>query len=246
MGANKKRNDVRGYLLTGVVILSATVALLLFGANSRPSQEIGPLLAGLAVSILLFRFGTPWKWLTVALLASFLVIGLLLGLPGIFWIGGYIAGSNLGVAWQLAVTRDKRNAGWIVDDQGFDTVTEARKSARDALHSLDGKNRGRMFVEYGTARFEVAGTTMSKLVCHRSFNAEQEGSWVILSRSPGPEVDSVEVPMGSATGYIPSRFVHDLGPVEAALEEFLNDPASETPGPEWNTEDIASDLRLST
>jgi hypothetical protein len=87
---------------------------------------------------------------------------------------------------------------------------------------------------------------MSKLVCHRSFNVEQEGSWAILTRSPGPKSDSVEVPMGSAKGYIPSRFVHDLGAVEAALEEFLNDPASKTPGPEWNTEEIASDLRLST
>jgi hypothetical protein len=246
MGATKKRNGMWGYLLTGVVILSATVAVLLFGANSRPSQEIGPLLAGLAVSILLFRFGTPWKWLTVVLLVCFFVIGFLLGLPGIFWMGGYISGSNLGVAWRLAVIRDKLKAEWMVDDRGFDTLTEARKSAREALHSLDGRNRGRMFVEHGTARFEVAGTAMSRLVCHRSFNAEQEGSWAILSRSPGPEGDSVEVPMGSAKGYIPSRFVHDVGPVEAALEEFLGDPASKTPGPEWNTEEIASDLRLST
>jgi hypothetical protein len=91
----------------------------------------------------------------------------------------------------------------MVDDQGFDSVTEARKFARDALHSLDGENRGRMFVEHGTARFEVAGTAMSRLVCHRSFRAEQEESWAILSRSPGPEGHSVEVPMGSAKGYIP-------------------------------------------
>jgi hypothetical protein len=51
--------------------------------------------------------------------------------------------------------------------------------------------------------------------------------------------------MGRISGFIPSQYVHELGPVEAALEDFLKNPKAESLGPEWNTE-IAFDLRLSS
>ena len=246
MAGNKTRNEIRFYLAAGVVILTATVVLMVFGANKQPSQEIVPLLAGLALSTYLFRFGTPWKWLSFLLLASFLVVGLLLGPPGLIWMGGYVAGSNLGAAWRMAAFNDEVKAKWIVDDQGCTTVAEARIAAREALHALDGDKRERVVVEHGSARFEVAGTVVSKLVCHRNSYAERDDSWVILAR-PGQDADgSVEVPMGSMKGFIPSQFVHDLGPVEAALEDFLKNPRPESLGPEWRADELAFDLRLSS
>ena len=244
MAGNKTRNEIRFYLVAGVVILTGTVALMMFGANKQQPQEIGALLAGLAVSMYLLRFGTPWKWLSFLLLASFIVVGLLLGQPGLFWMGGYISGSNFGAAWRLAAFKNKVKAAWIVDAQGFTTVAEARKVARGALRSLDGDQRERLVVEHGSARFEVAGTVASKLVCHRNPTAEREDSWAILSRPEEVTHESVEVPMGPMKGFIPSQFVHAVGRVEVALEDFLTNPRSESLGPEWNRGKAAFDLRL--
>jgi hypothetical protein len=244
MAGNKTRNEIRFYLVAGVVTLTGMVAVMMFGVNKQQPQEIGALLAGLAVSMYLLRFGTPWKWLSFLLLASFLVVGLLLGQPGLFWMGGYVSGSNFGAAWRLAAFKDKVKAAWIVDAQGFNTLTEARKAARGALHSLDGDKRQRLVVEHGSARFEVAGTVASKLVCHRNPTAEQEDSWAILARPEEATDKSVEVPMGPMKGFIPSQFVHDVGPVEVALEDFLTNPRSESLGPEWNRDEVAFDLRL--
>jgi len=246
MAGNKTRNEIKVYLIVGTVILGATVSLMMFGAHAEPSQDLGPLLAGLAVSTFSWRFGVRWKWLTFLLLASFLVVGLLLGPPGLFWMGGYVSGSNLGAAWRLAVTEDRVKSPWVVNGQGVNTAAEARNSARDALHALDGDKHERLVVEHGAARFEAAGSATSTLVCHRNSDAEQEDSWSILSRPEQPSDASVEVPMGSTKGFIPSRFVHPLGPVEAALEGFLRNPGAEALGPEWSTGELAFDLRLSS
>lgn len=244
MAGNKTRNEIRFYLVAGVVILTGTVALMVFGVNKQQPQEIGALLAGLAVSIYLFRFGTAWKWLSFLILASFFVVGLPLGQPGIFWMGGYVSGSNLGAAWRLAALRDKVKAAWVVNAQGFNTVTEARRAARAALRSLDGDKRERLIVEHGSARLEVAGTVASKLVCHRNPTAEREDSWAIMSRPEEVTHQSVEVPMGPMKGFIPSQFVHAVGPVEVALEDFLTNPRSESLGPEWYRDEVAFALRL--
>ena len=52
--------------------------------------------------------------------------------------------------------------------------------------------------------------------------------------------------MGRMKGFIPSQYVHDLSPVEAALEDFLKNPKAELLGPEWNSDQTAFDLRLSS
>lgn len=166
----------------------------------------------------------------------------LLGQPGLMWCGGYIAGSQFGVAWRLAVVKPKTKSKWTVNGQGIDTLTEARKAASDALHSLDGNKAERVIVEQGPAR--VAGAVPSKLVCHRNPDADNDFSWAILSRTGHASEESMEVPMGRTKGFIPSQFVHDIGAVEAALEDFLKNPMSALLGPEWNTESIAFDLRL--
>ena len=244
MAGNKTRNEIWPYSIFGAVVLTGTVALMLFGKNSQVSDDIGPLLAGLAVSTCLFRFNAPWRWLSFLLLGSFFVVGVLLGQPGLMWMGGYVAGSQFGVAWRLVAVKPTAKATWTVDDQGFDDVTAARKAAQQALHSLDGDKRARVVVEHGSARFEVAGTLGSKLVCHRNSDADDENSWAILSRPRRAAGESVEVPIGRMKGFIPSQFVHDIGPVEAALEDFLQNPKSKSLGPEWKTDPIAFDLWL--
>jgi hypothetical protein len=102
MTGSKTRNEIWYYSIFGAVVLAGTVALMLFGVNSRVSDDIGPLIVGLVLSTYVFRFGLPWRWLNFAFLASFLVVGLLLGQPGLMWMGGYLAGAQFGVAWRLA------------------------------------------------------------------------------------------------------------------------------------------------
>ena len=244
MAGSKTRNEIWYYSIFGAVVLTGTVALMLFGVNFQVSDDIGPLLAGLLLSTCVFRFGLPWKWLYVLFLASFFLVGLLLGQPGLVWMGGFIAGSQFGVAWRLAAVKSKVMSKWTVNGQGMDTLTEARKAATGALHSLDGNKYERVVVGHGPARFEVAGALPSKLVCHRNPEADDDFSWAILSRTGHGSGESVEVPIGGMKGFIPPQYVHDLGPVEAALDDFLKNPKPEQLGPEWNTDRIAFDLRL--
>jgi hypothetical protein len=244
MTGSKTRNEIWYYSIFGAVVLAGTVALMLFGVNSRVSDDIGPLIVGLVLSTYVFRFGLPWRWLNFAFLASFLVVGLLLGQPGLMWMGGYLAGAQFGVAWRLAAVKPSVRSEWAVNGQGIDTLIEARKAALEALHSLDGNKAERVIVEQGPARFEVAGAVPSKLVCHRNPEADNDFSWAILSRTGHASEESAEVPMGQMKGFIPSLFVHDIGAVEAALEEFLKNPREESLGPEWNRDSIAFDLRL--
>jgi hypothetical protein len=241
---SKTRNEIWYYSVFGAVVLIGTVALMLFGVNSRVSDDIGPLLAGLVLSTYVFRFGLPWKWLNFLFLTSFFVVALLLGQPGLMWCGGYIAGSQFAAAWRLSVVQSQVKSTWTVNGQGIDTLAEARKAATEALHSLDGTKHERVVVEHGPARFEVAGALPAALVCHRNPEADSDFSWAILSRTGHGSDESVEVPMGRMKGFIPSQYVHDLGPVEAALNDFLKDPRAESLGPEWNTDPIAFDLRL--
>lgn len=246
MAGSKTRNEIRSYSVFGGVVLAGTVALMLFGKNFEAPDDIGPLLAGLVLSTCVFRFGLPGKWLYFPFLASFFVVGLLLGSPGLMWCGGYIAGSQFGVAWRMAVVERKPKPKWTVNGQGIDTLAEARTAATEALQSGDGNKYERVVVEHGTARFEVAGSLPSKLVCHRNPDAASDFSWAILARTGHASEDSVEVPMGRMKGFIPSQYVHDLGPVEAALEDFLKNPKSASLGPEWDTDPVAFDLRLHT
>ncbi|WP_146031870.1 hypothetical protein [Arthrobacter sp. AFG7.2] len=245
MAGKNTRNEIWPYSTFGVVVLVGTVALMLFGVNSSVSADIGPLLAGLALSTYVFRFGLPWRWLNFLFLASFLIVGMLLGQPGLMWMGGYLAGAQFGVAWRLTAKKSKVKATWTVNGRGIDTLTEARKVARQELDILDGERHHRLVVEHGPARFEVAGSMPSSLVCHRNHDANNDFSWAVL-KNPGQTEDrSVEVPIGRIEGFIPSRYVNDVGAVDKALKEFLKNPTAAPPGPEWDTAEIAFDLRLS-
>jgi hypothetical protein len=246
VAGSKTRNEIWYYSVFGAVVLAGTVALMLFGKNSQMSADIGPLLAGLVLSTLVFRFGVPWKWLGFLFLASFFVVALLLGQPGLMWCGGYIAGSQFGVVWRLVALKSQVKSEWTVNGEGMDKLAEARKAAAEALHLLDGNKHGRVVVEHGPARFEVAGALPSTLVCHRNPDAGSDFSWAILSRTGQGSGESVEVPMGRMKGCIPSQYVQDLGSVEAALEDFLKNPKSAPLGQEWNSDPIAFDLRLSS
>ena len=115
MVGNKTRKEIWYYSVFGGIVLIGTVALMLFGVNSRVSDNIGPLLAGLVLSTYVFRFGLPWKWLNFLFLASFLVVGLLLGQPGLMWMGGYINGSQFAVAWRLAAAKPEVKSEWTVN-----------------------------------------------------------------------------------------------------------------------------------
>lgn len=251
----KAEHPVRNALILGGVLLSATVAVILVGPQDHVSQEFVALLAGLAVGVWLLRFAPPWRWLAMLVLVVSLVLCLVLGPTGIAWFGGFISGTQAGLAWQHASKRRKparqteetaEKTEWLVDGRGLSTVAEAREAAVVALHALDGKSRGRLAVEYRLARFEVAGGVGLGMVCHRNADATNEGSWAVLVRSEGVADESVEVPMGNATGFVPSRFVNDLGPVEAALTDFLKNPASASLSPDWMTGSDAEATRLTT
>lgn len=143
----------------------------------------------------------------------------------------------------MAVVERKPKSELTVNGQGVDTLKEARKAVTEALHLLNGNKHERVVVEHGPARFEVAGALPSKLVCHRNPDAGSDFSWAVLSQA-GRSDESVEVPIGRLKGFVPSQYVNDLGPVEAALEDFLKNPKSASLGPEWDTDPVAFDLRF--
>lgn len=259
----KARHPVRDALILFGALLSATVTVILVGPQDHVWQEVAALFAGLAVGVWLLRFSPPWRWLAILVLVLSLILCLVLGPVGIAWFGGFIAGTQAGLAWQHAskqsrksATKDRergrvshepvKKAEWLVDGQGFDSVGGALEAAGAALNALDGKARGRLAVEHGLARFEVVGDVGSRLVCHRSPDADEESSWAVLVRPGRPTDESVEVPMGDAKGFIPLRFVNDVGRVEAALADFLRNPESSSFGPEWMTGEDAEATRLTT
>lgn len=55
MAGKNTRNEIWSYSIFGTVVLAGTVALMMFGLNSSVSADIGPLLAGLALSTYVFR-----------------------------------------------------------------------------------------------------------------------------------------------------------------------------------------------
>jgi hypothetical protein len=227
-------------------VLLATVSVMVFVPNERLVLEIGALLAGLAVGTLFLRFGLPRRWMGSVVLILFVVVWFALGTAGYAWFGGFIAGTFMGVAWGRAVKNRtvKPAAPWTVDEQGFDTLAEARRAAGEALHALDGKKQGRLFVEHGAARFEVTGGVGLGLVCHRSADTADEGSWAVTVRPGQVSDESVEIQMGKVEGLMPLRLVHDPAPVEAALADFFESPRSSSYGPEWMTGPEAEATRL--
>ncbi|WP_442863617.1 hypothetical protein [Arthrobacter sp. FW305-BF8] len=247
--AKRKRESGLGYFILGSAVFLGSLALVLFGRIEPTWPVFTALAAGITLGIWLFRFGSRHAWVSMLCLFGSLAMCLILGInvnsaAGIAWMGGFVAGTNLGTGWRLAIGSSKPTAAWTVNGHGFSTAAEARNAAASALISLDGRARAHLAVEHRAARFEVAGSAASGLVCHRNPKAGQVGSWAVLVR-PGQVADeSVDVPMGPVTGFIPSRFVNDLGPVEAALADFLGNPGSAPSGQEWMTGENAMDMRL--
>jgi hypothetical protein len=243
-----RRLPWKGSLIFSGLVLLATVAVMVFVPTEQVLLEVGVLIAGLLAGSRLVRFGVPRRWIGSLVLVLFLVVWLALGTAGYAWFGGFLAGTCAGVAWGRAVENRTASAAapWIVDEQGFDTVAEARAAADAALSALDGNTRGRLTVEHGSARLEVVGSTSSGLVCHRNSEAADEGSWAVLVRPGQVTEESVEVPMGDAKGFIPSRWVNDPAHVEAALADFFKNPRALSFGPEWMTGGDAGATRLST
>lgn len=247
MGTNRQRPWKGALIFSGLVVL-AVISVMVFVPTERVLLEVGALTAGLLAGTGLVRFGVPRRWMGSVVLVLFIAVWFALGTAGYAWFGGFLAGASAGVAWGRAVAnRTVRPAApWMVDGQGLASAAEARSAAGAALRSLDGKSRGRLAVEHGAARFEVAGGVGVGLVCHRNADATDEGSWAVLVRSEGVAEESVEVPMGAGSGYMPARFVHDLAPVQAALNEFLKNPESSSLGPAWLTGNEAEATRLTS
>ncbi len=252
----RKRESGLGYLVLGAVIACGTVALIVFGQLEASWPAFAALAAGVLLGLCLFRFGVRHAWLALLCLLGALAVGLVLfartdvaGAAGIAWIGGFVAGTHLGVAWRIAAKNGKpvsAIAAWTVDGRGMSTVAEARKAAGAALHALNGTKGGRLSVERRDARFEVAGAVHPGFICHRTADAADEGSWAVLVRT-GPVADhSVEIPMGGPKGFMPLRLVHDVVAVEEALAECFADPGSSSFGQDWETGNQAEGTRLTT
>ena len=114
---SSKRESGTGYLVFGVVLLCATLALVLFGRLESPWQAFAALAAGAALGIWLFRFGSRHAWVSLLCLFGALGVCVVLfmnadtvGSAGIAWIGAFVAGTNLGAAWRLAAKKPQGTA----------------------------------------------------------------------------------------------------------------------------------------
>lgn len=259
----KTGHSVRDALILFGVLLTSTVVVIILGPQGHVLQEVGALLAGLAVGVWLLRFSPPWRWLAVLTLVLSLVLCLVLGPVGIAWFGGFISGTQAGLAWQRVnkqgiKRRDKertsrqqgfepdKRSDWLVDGKEYGSAVKARNAVSEALRSMDGRTKGTLAVERGSARFEVAGGVPTGFVCHWNIDAANEGSWAVLVRDGQTRNESVDVPMGNAKGLMPLRLVNDLESVEAALDNFFKTPASSSFGPKWVTGSEAEGTRLTS
>lgn len=256
---SRKRESGVSYLVFGVVIFCATLSFVLFGRLAAPWQAFAALGVGAALGVWLFRFGARLAWVSLLCLFGALAVCVVLlmnadtlGSAGIAWIGGFVAGTNLGAAWRLVSAKPKaratgtKEAVWKVDGKEYVSGAEARDAATAALRALDGVASSHVFVEHGSARFEVAGSAAKGLVCHRNPEVSNDASWAVLVRTDQAADNSVEVPMGDVKGFIPLRLVQDLPPAEEALTGFLESPESAPSGRQWLTGNEARGTRLTT
>ena len=259
---SRKPESGMSYLVFGGVLLCATLALVLFGRLEAPWQAYAALVAGAALGIWLFRFGSRHAWVSMLCLFGALAVCVVLfmtadtvGSAGLAWIGAFVAGTNLGAGWRRAAKKPKARAArpaktaeaaWEVDGQEFVSVAKARTAASAALRALDGNASAHLYVGHGSARFEAAGSAGTGLVCHRNADVSKDASWAVLVRTDQAAEDSVEVPMGEVKGSMPVRLVHGLPAAEAALSDFFKTPESSPSGPEWLTGNEAMGTRLST
>ncbi|WP_258062450.1 hypothetical protein [Arthrobacter sp. B0490] len=246
--AGDRRRPWKGALIFSGLVLLATVSVMVFVPTGQVLLEVGVLIAGLLAGAALTRFGVTRRWMGSVVLVVFIAVWFALGAAGYAWFGGVLAGAWGGVAWgrMVAHRTAEAQAAWTVDAQGYSTIAEAREAAGAALRALDGTKGGRVSVERGDARFEVAGAVHPGFICHRTADASDEGSWAVLVGT-GPVPDqSVQVPMGGPEGSMPLRLVHDVVSVEAALRQFFTDPGSASFGPGWETGNQAEGTRLTT
>lgn len=163
----ERRNSWEGSLIFSGVVLMATLSVMVFVPNDTvfAGGRFVTCRSGC-------WFSVSSVWLTSAVdgfrCSGFVRCGVV-GL-GYAWFGGFLAGTFAGLAWGRAAGSRTRGpvAPCAVDKRGFGSAAEARRLADEALHSLDGAKRGRLTVEHGSARFEVAGGVKAGMVCHHA------------------------------------------------------------------------------
>lgn len=255
------RQQVRNALAFSGVLLAATAAVILVGPQDHAPQEWLALAAGLATGIWLLRFAPAWRWLSAVVLLLAFVLLLVLGPLGIAWIGGFVSGTQAGLAWRQHTRAGTKSAGgtrsrgprpaagrqqWTVDGRSFTSSEEARNATRAAVRALDPVTGGTVKAEYGSARLEIAGSLRAGVVCHRNPRSDDESTWTVLGRSgPGPDA-TVEVPMGRRIAVLPARLVQQPAAAEAAIEDFFANPGGTPSGPGWLSGDEAESSRLTT
>lgn len=248
MMADNHRRPWIGALIFSGLALVGTISIMVFVPTGQVLLEAGVMMAGLVAGAVLVRFGISRRWMGSVVLVLFIAAWFALGTAGYAWFGGFLAGACAGVAWgRMAANRTREtDAPWTVNGQGFANADEARLAADTGLLSLDGRKHGRLTVNHGSARFEVAGNPRLGMLCHQNADARNEASWAVLARSAGTGGASVEVPIGDVKALMPPRLMHDFAAVEAALDDFFSNPWASSLGPEWETGSDAGATRLRT
>ncbi|MFB8369747.1 hypothetical protein ACFC25_10325 [Pseudarthrobacter sp. NPDC055928] len=108
----RERESGTGYIVSGVILLCATVAFVVFGRLAAPWPAFVALGAGATLGVWLFRSGSRRVWVSQICLFGALAVCVALfmaantvGSAGIAWIGSFVAGTNLGTGWRLEATR---------------------------------------------------------------------------------------------------------------------------------------------
>lgn len=250
--SRSKQESGLGYLVLGSAVFCGSVAAVFLGQFEVTPVSVAVLMAGPVVGIWLFRFGVRQAWLALVCLVGALIVAFVLltnvdeyGSAGVAWLGGLVAGSNIGVGWRAAKKNQKaprvKESAWLVDGRTFNTLADARQAAETALQALDGNARWRLEVVQGASRFEAAGGPASGYVCHRSVDGR---TWAVLVGEDLASEAMVEIPMGKATGALPRRLVQNYGSVSAALEAFLRAPKAVPAATQWVTGAEAEGTRL--
>jgi hypothetical protein len=213
-----RRRPWKGSLIPGGLIVVGAVSVMVLVPIEQVLLEVGVLTAGLLAGTGFGRFGVPGQWMRIVVLVVFIAANRTVEAP----------------------------APWTVDGRGFASAAEARAAAGAVLRALDGEKGGRLSVEHGPARFEVAGAVNPGFICHRSVDPAEERSWAVLVRAGKVADEAVEVPMGGLKGFMPVRIVHDFASVELTLENILRNPEWSSFGPDWETGHQAEGTRLTS
>ncbi|WP_336715146.1 hypothetical protein [Arthrobacter sp. USHLN218] len=113
--AKRKPESGIAYAVTGGALLLGTLALVVFGRFEETPVTFAALAGGVALGAWLFRWGHR-SWISIPCLfvslAAFIALASFAGGgTSIAWIGGFVAGTNLGAGWRLATRRTPEARG---------------------------------------------------------------------------------------------------------------------------------------